>query len=71
MDAEKLLNEKGIAFDYYDFATDPIWLKEFLQLRDKAPEFEAVRANGWIGIPYFVLEDGTKTFDVEEVVAKA
>ena len=71
VDAEKLLNEKGIAFDYYDFATDPIWLKEFLQLRDKAPEFEAVRANGWIGIPYFVLEDGTKTFDVEEVGAKA
>ncbi len=70
VDAEKLLNEKAIPFTYLDFAEDPIYLKQFLQLRDKAPEFEAVRANGYIGIPYFELEDGTKTFDVNEVVGK-
>ena len=54
VDAEKLLNEKQVAFTYLDFAENPVWLKEF-----------------WIGIPYFELEDGTKTFNVEEVVEKA
>ena len=71
VDAEKLLKEKGIPFEYLDFSVNPVWLKEFLQLRDKSPLFATVRENGWIGIPYFELEDGTKTFDVEEVVAKA
>ncbi len=71
VDAEKLLNEKGIAFEYRDFATDAIYLKEFLLLREHAPNFAFVRENDYIGIPYFELEDGTKTFDVNEVVAKA
>ena len=71
VDAEKLLNEKGIAFEYRDFAADAIYLKEFLLLREHAPNFAFVRENDYIGIPYFELEDGTKTFDVNEVVSKA
>ena len=70
VDAEKLLNEKGIAFEYRDFAADAIYLKEFLLLREHAPNFSFVRENDYIGIPYFELEDGTKTFDVNEVAAK-
>ena len=70
VDAEKLLNEKGIAFEYRDFAENAIYLKEFLLLREHAPNFAFVRENDYIGIPYFELEDGTKTFDVNEVVAK-
>ena len=70
VDAEKLLNEKHIPFEYLDFAENPVWLKDFLQLRDKSPLFAFVRENGYIGIPYFELEDGTKTFDVNEVIAK-
>lgn len=71
VDAENLLKEKKIPFTYLDFAENPVWLKEFLQLRDRSPLFEEVRKNGWIGIPYFELEDGTKTFDVKEVAEKA
>ncbi len=70
VDAEKLLNEKGIPFEYRDFAKDAIYLKEFLLLREHAPNFAFVRENDYIGIPYFILEDGTATFDVSEVVAK-
>ena len=40
VDAEKLLNEKQIAFTYLDFAENPVWLKEFIQLRDHSPFFE-------------------------------
>ena len=71
VDAVKLLDEKKIAYEYRDFAADAIYLKEFLLLREHADNFDFVRDNDYIGIPYFELEDGTKTFDVNEVVAKA
>jgi len=34
-------------------------LKAYLALRDSDPHYEAVKKNGGIGIPAFVLEDGT------------
>ncbi len=41
-------------------------LKAFLRLRDTAPAFEGVRRRGIVGIPCFVLEDGTVTLVAEE-----
>lgn len=41
-------------------------LKEFLRLRDTHPAFEQARKNGYVGIPCFVLEDGTVTLSPEE-----
>lgn len=41
-------------------------LKEFLQLRDTHPKFETARKRGLIGIPSFLLSDGTVTFKPEE-----
>jgi glutaredoxin-related protein len=41
-------------------------LREFLSIRDQDSIFDAVRENGGIGIPLFVREDGTKTFDIDE-----
>ena len=35
------------------------------------PAFKEVRENGWIGIPCFVLENGTITFNPEEVGLEA
>lgn len=43
-------------------------LKEFLRLRDANPAFEQIKANGSIGIPCFVLEDGSIKFEMEDVV---
>ncbi|CCY84160.1 putative uncharacterized protein [Prevotella sp. CAG:1185] len=37
-------------------------LKEFLKLRDKNPAFDVMKRVGAVGIPCFVLEDGTVTF---------
>ncbi len=42
-------------------------LKEFLKLRDNHPKFEVARQRGLVGIPSFLLEDGTVTFRPEEV----
>lgn len=37
-------------------------LKEFLKLRDSNPAFDVMKRVGSVGIPCFVLEDGTITF---------
>ena len=42
-------------------------LKAYLALRDSDPHYEAVKKNGGIGIPAFVLEDGTVTLELEQV----
>ena len=41
-------------------------LKQFLALRDNSPAFDSVRQRGSVGIPCFVLEDGSITFSQEE-----
>lgn len=70
IDAENILNKKNIKFEYLDFAKEPLYLKSFLQLRDKDPFFKEVRENGYIGIPCFLYEDGTMTFNVNDVITK-
>ena len=45
-------------------------LKVYLRIRDSHPElYDAVRANGGVGIPAFVLADGTVTMDMEKALA--
>ena len=44
-------------------------LKVYLAQRENNPLYEAVRANGGIGIPCFVLEDGSTTLQLDEVLA--
>ena len=68
VDAEKLLNNHHIDFEYLDFAKEPLYLKEFLQLRDKDSFFEEVRNSGYIGIPCFIFEDGTMSLDINDVI---
>ncbi|EJX00248.1 hypothetical protein EVA_11647, partial [gut metagenome] len=41
------------------------YLKEFLRLRDSHPAFKSVKAQGSIGIPCFVQEDGSVSFEME------
>ncbi|MDO4512047.1 MAG: hypothetical protein Q4B68_09555 [Bacteroidales bacterium] len=43
-------------------------LKEFLRLRDSSPAFAGVKASGSIGIPCFVMEDGSVKFSMSDVV---
>lgn len=45
-------------------------LKAYLKVREAEPQYEAVRSGGGIGIPFFELEDGTKTLDLEAAMNK-
>ncbi len=69
-DAEEAFAKAGISYEYKDFAEDAIYLKEFILHRDHDATFDPIKANDYIGIPYFEMEDGTTSFDFEEVIAK-
>ena len=43
-------------------------LKAYLAQRDSNPLYASVKEAGGIGIPCFVLEDGTTTLDLEKVL---
>ena len=60
------LDKTGMEYEYLDFSESLKNLKEFLKLRDASPLFEEVRAEGRIGIPCIVREDGSITLDWEE-----
>ena len=52
-------------FQIIDIGTHVRYLKEFLRLRDTHPAFEPIKAQGIIGIPCFVREDGSVSFEME------
>ncbi len=58
-------------FEIIDIGTHVRHLKEFLKLRDTNPAFAEARANGSVGIPCFVLDDGTVTLSPEKVGLKS
>lgn len=56
---------RGIPFEYHDFAVELTALKEFLALRDRDPAFDEAKEAGRIGIPCVVREDGAVSLDWE------
>ncbi len=54
-------------FQYIDIGTNVRYMGEFTRLRDTRPEFDHSKEIGDIGIPAFVLEDGSITLDPAKV----
>ena len=70
--AKELLSTNPlIQLDYRSITDSTKTLKEFLAYRDHEEMFAPMKENGFIGIPFFVLEDGTKTFEVTDIAAVA
>lgn len=65
---EVLKDHADITVEYREFTQATTHLKEFLKYRDTNPLFNKVRFDGNIGIPLFVMENGSITFDVYEVI---
>lgn len=62
------LDKNGISYEYLDFAESLLHLKEFLKIRESSPLFAEVKAEGGIGIPCIVKEDGSITLDWTELM---
>lgn len=65
------LDAAGVEYTYLDFADDLWNLKAFLALRDSDPAFTQVKAEGKIGIPCILREDGSVTLDWSAYVGQA
>lgn len=62
----KDLDKAGTVYEYLDFSESLKNLKEFLHYRDTDPAFAGVKAEGRIGIPCIVKEDGALTLSWEK-----
>ena len=62
------LDKNGLSYAYLDFAESLLHLKEFLKIRESSPLFAEVKAEGGIGIPCIVKEDGSITLDWTELM---
>lgn len=64
VEADKLIKEKKIECEYICITDSTANLKEFLRLRDTREEFAEIKKEGNIGIPCFLKDDGTISFEV-------
>ena len=67
-DARARLSEAGAEYEFVDITEGEENLKEFLTLRDRSDGFTGFKRCGNIGIPCYLLDDGTVTFDTDRVV---
>ena len=70
MGAVAKLKEEGMAFEFHNISANLDCLKEYLELREKSPLYAPVKAEGRIGIPCFIKEDGTETMDLDAILKK-
>lgn len=70
-DAFARMKEEGTVYEYVDINASMSNLKAFLRLRDRREEFDAIKADGYVGVPCFYFEDGSLCFDTEEALHRA
>ena len=63
------LKDCGAEIDFQDISSNFAALKTFMNIRETSPLFDEVKRCGGIGMPLFVLEDGTQTHDLAQVLA--
>lgn len=68
VEAERVLNERRITHEFINITDSMANLKAFLAYRDRKTIFADIRTAGRVGIPFFVLESGTLTFDLETAI---
>lgn len=58
----KDLDESGAVYEYREITADLRYMKEFLKLRDENNCFDSIKAEGKIGIPCILHNDGVISF---------
>ena len=62
------LKRIGADIDFCDLSSSLQNLKTYLALRDSDPLYAQVRGTQRLGIPCFILPDGSKTFELGDVL---
>lgn len=63
-EAFEKMKKENISYELVDIMAETKNLREFLKLRDSRQEFDRVREMGGIGIPCFLMEDGSVLFEI-------
>ena len=64
--AMEVIQRERLPIEFHDMEKALDYMKEFLEIREGNPElYKEARENNQIGIPVFVLEDGTVTMDCD------
>lgn len=69
IDAESVLKQASVKFEYVDITASIENMKLFMGLRDNRKEFNKIKAEGYIGIPCFLMDDGRILFDENKVLS--
>ncbi|WP_077611054.1 glutaredoxin [Clostridium sp. Marseille-P2415] len=64
------LKEKKAEIVFSDLSASFPALRDYLEIREHDSLFENVKRNGGFGIPFFILEDGMRTLNLDEVLNK-
>ncbi|RDY26220.1 glutaredoxin [Romboutsia weinsteinii] len=64
------LKRENVEIDFKNLSSSLPDLKEYLALRSGLDIYSEIREMGGIGIPCFVLEDGTKTLDLDKALGR-
>lgn len=70
IDAESVLKQASVKFEYVDITASIDNMKLFMGLRDNRKEFNNIKAEGYIGIPCFLMDDGRILFDENKVLSE-
>ena len=62
------LTEAQVDIEFKNLSASLPDLKAYLALRESSPLYDAVREQGIVGIPAFILEDGTVTLTLSDVL---
>lgn len=62
------LVDANASIEFVNISSDLKSLKEYLHARETDPLYDEVKKKGNVGIPYFVLEDGTTTMQLDDVL---
>ena len=62
--ATKIIEKLNIEHIYVDITESTHNMRQFLKLRDTREEFNDVKSMGLIGIPCFLMPDGSISFDL-------
>lgn len=68
IEAENVLKQANVSYEYVDITASTDNLKEFLDLRDFRAEFIMPKNGGFIGLPCFLMEDDSIYFDENKVI---
>lgn len=64
---KKAFDEKGISYEFIDINETLANLKALLKYRDSSDLFDEPKAEGRIGIPCIICEDGSITLNWQEI----